>query len=309
MNVKLIFTWLALIISLSGCSSSQKKIISKRYSTAMWGFTTQNFINTTPISVENEKAFITYAREEGYSWLELRDPDASLTVAQCRDIASFAHKNHIDVVYSIQRGLLDKDFWDIFKRGIVNAAVFDGPGYFRALTTDKEFQSDPAKLGWTKEEFERAIAVANEASVLARQHGLRFVVENNDGDIDGRGKPYYGLAEFFDQTHQDVLFQFDTANFFWVPKVPITPEQVKAFLLKYGPRIAYIHLKSAKDGKALPILEGNPLGFDTIFNIMKENNVRYIAIELDAITNEQQIYKNLRISLQSLVQNDFISIQ
>jgi len=309
MKIKLTYILLVVALTLVGCGASEKKLVSKRYPTAIWGFTTQNFINAAPVSVENAKAFITYAREEGYSWIELRDPEASLTVAQCRDITAFARGNQIEIVYSIQRGLLDVDFWEIYKRGVVNAVVFDGPGYLRALTTGKELQSDPSKLGWTKEEFERAITVANEAATLARQHGLQFVVENSDGDIDGYGKPYYGLAEFFDQTHSDLLFQFDTANFFWVPRAHIMADQVEAFLRKYGPRMAYIHLKSAKDGKALPILDGNPLSFDTIFNIIQEHDVRYIAIELDAIKDEAQIYRNLEISMDYLIRNNFLNVQ
>ena len=309
MKISSTCTLLVVILILAGCSSSEKTLVSKKYSTAIWGFTTQNFINATPVSVENAKTFIAYARKEGYSWIELRDPDASFTVAQCREIAGFARDNQIEIVYAIQHGLLDVDFWEIFRQGVVNAAVFDGPGYIRALTTGKELQSDPSRLGWTKEEFDRAVTVANEAATLARQHGLQFVVENSDGDIDGYGKPYYGLSEFFDQTHSDLLFQFDTANFFWVPKAHITADQVEAFLRKYGPRMAYIHLKSAKDGKALPILDGNPLSFDTIFNIMQEHDVCYIAIELDAIKDERRIYKNLETSLDYLMRNDFLTVK
>lgn len=308
-QIKSTYTWLVLVLVLAGCGSSEKKLVSKKYPKAIWGFATQCFINTTPISVENAEAFIAYAREEGYSWIELRDPDASFTVAQCRDIAAFACDNQIEIIYAIQHGLLDDDFWDVFERGVINAGVFNGPGYFRALTTGEEFKSDPSKLGWEKEEFERAIAVADRAVNLAQKHGIQFAVENSDGDIDGKGKPYYGLSEFLDQAHPDLLFQFDTANFFWVPKVNITAHQVEAFLRKHGKRMAYIHLKTAKDRKALPVLDDNPLSFDTIFNILKEHDVRHIAIELDAINNERQVYRNLETSLDYLIRNDFLTVQ
>lgn len=309
MCIQKVIIGLLLAVAITGCGLNDKKIVSEKYPSIRWGFTTQNFINTTPVSVDNANALIAYARAEGYDWIELRDPEASLTVSQCQKIASFARDNQIEIIYSIQRGLLDDHFWDIFKRGIANAAVFNEPGFFRALSTGKEYQIDSTKIGWTKEEFVRAVAVANEAAALACQYGIRFVIENGDGDIDGYGKSYYGLADLFDQTDPHLLFQFDTANFFWVPKISITAEKAEAFLRRYASRMAYIHLKSAKDGQALPILADNPLNYDAVFSIMEENNVYYVAIELDAITDLHQIYKNHKASLQYLVQNNFISIK
>jgi len=309
MYKKFAFIGFFMAVFTMGCDSGGKKMVFQKYPDMKLGFTTQNFINTTPVSVGSAKRFISYAKKQGYSWIELRDPAASLTLEQSREIASFARDNNIEIIYSIQRGLLDSDFWDIFKRGVINAPVFDGPGMYRALTTGKEFQSDPSKLGWTKEEFEQAVKTANEAAAVARGHGIRFAVENSNGDIDGYNKPYYGLSEFFDQTNPDVAWQFDVANFFWVPKANITARQVEEFTRKYASRMAYIHLKSARDRKALSVLDGNPLDFETIFSIMNENNVHYIAIELDAIKDEQQIYKNHAISIDYLVRNGFITIK
>lgn len=296
---------------ITGCNSDgePRRIVFNEYPDMKLGFTTQNFINAAPVSVDNVKAFIDYANQQGYSWIELRDPQASLTIEECHTIAAYARDHNVEIIYSIQRGLLDGDFWDIFRRGLKNAAVFDGPGIYRALTTGKEFDADPSKLGWNKAEFEQALDTANRAAAIARDHKVRFAVENSNGDIDGYGKPYYGLAEFFDTASPDVAWQLDTANFFWVPSVEITARQAESFTRKYAPRIAYIHLKSARDRKALPILDGNPLDFETIFSIMNEHKVCYIAIELDAIKDERQIYRNQAASVDYLILNGFVSIK
>ncbi len=300
---KLIIIFIAMFAI--GCASKDKKLIFNDYPDMKLGFTTQNFIKVVPVSVENAKSFVSYASKEGYSWIELRDPDVSLTPEQCREIAAFAKANGVEIVYSAQRGLLDDDFMEIFHRAITNAAIFDGPRWCRVLAANSEYPPNQPKLGWTKEEFEMAVAIANQAAAIAQTYGLKLAVENSNGDIDGQGKPHYGLAEFFDNTGKNVQWQFDTANFFWVPQAEITPAAAEEFLRKYASRLSYIHLKSAKDGKAMPVLAGNPLDFGTIFSIANANGCHYIAIELDTIADEKQIYKNHTQSLQYLADNGF----
>ncbi len=297
----LIFLFVASVF-VGGCGSGDRRVSFRQYPEMKLGFTTQNFIKVVPVSVESAKMFVSYARSEGYAWMELRDPDASLTPDECEEIAAFARANGVEVVYSAQRGLLDGDFMEIFDRAITNAAAFDGPRWCRVLVANSEYHPNRLKYGWTKEEFEKAVAVANQAAGIAKANGFMLAAENSNGDIDGRDKPYYGLAEFFDAADEGVLWQFDTANFFWVPQAKITPAAAEEFLRKYASRLSYIHLKSAKDGKALPVLDGNPLDFETIFAIADDNGCRYIAIELDAITDERQIYKNQSKSLRYLME-------
>ncbi len=303
MYLKTALIWLFLSVLLIGCERDDKVIFSERYPNLKWGFTTQNFIESVPVTVENAKAFITYARKEGYSWIELRDPDASFTLDQCEKIADFARANNIEINYSVQRGLLDEDFWEIFNKAVVNTSVFDGPGYFRALAFIGE-----GDLGWTEEEFKEMVETANKAAAMAKEQGVKFTVENADSDIDGRGKPYYGLWEFFAQTNADVTLQFDTANFFTVP-TEITAKEVEKFIRTYAFRISYLHLKSARDGQALPVLDDNALDFGAIFNIMHDFGVYYTAIELASVPDKHQVHENMDKSIEYLSEAGFIMLK
>src|SRR5690554_2152358 len=104
MNMKkYIGVLIIMAVVITGCEIDERKIISEKHENLKFGFTTQNFISTKPVSVDNAKRFIKYASEQGFSWIELRDPDASLSLEQCKIIAAFAVRNDIEVNYTVQR--------------------------------------------------------------------------------------------------------------------------------------------------------------------------------------------------------------
>jgi sugar phosphate isomerase/epimerase len=279
--------WFATVL-LTGCREAEVREDFRL------GFTTQNFAGHVPVSVETAKEFVTYARDQGLQWIELRDPDASLTAEACRDIAALARELGVEVNYSAQRGLLAEDFWEIFDRAVVNTAVFDGPRTVRVLALRGE-----GEKGWTEQEFRHMVAVANQAVRRATEHGVGFTVENADAALDGRDRPYYGMIELMEEMASEVTLQLDTANLFTGP-VPVTPEEAEAFIKRYAPRISYLHLKSARDGQALPVLDGNPLDFKTIFSILADHGPQYIAIELAPNKSAEQVFANMESGVNSL---------
>lgn len=271
------------------------------------GFTTQNFLPVFDVTPENAKKLITYAAEEGYSWIELRDPDATLNLEEAEEIAAYAQQNNIEVSYAIQKGLLDADFWLTFQKGVQNAAVFEGPMFFRSLGSLSEFTQNPEKQGWTGEELEKLVYIADSAALIAESNGLHYVIENAAEAFFGEKESYYGIADFFDKTSPDVGWQFDTANPFSVSRIHPPAEEVGRYLKAHADNLFYIHLKSAEDGQALTTLQSNPLPFDEVFQVMHDHEVPYVAIELQAVQSEEQAFENMSKSLQYLEREGFIS--
>lgn len=259
-----------------------------------WGFTTQNFVGHIPVSVDSAKKFIAYAKENGMQWIELRDPEASLTVDECRRIAEFAAARGIEVNYSAQRGLLADDFWPVFERAVVNTAVFEGPRTVRMLALRGE-----DAYGWTKEELDRMVMVANDALARSAKHGVGFTVENADTALDGAGHPYAGVVQLFEAMDPGITLQLDTANLFTGP-VPLSPEDAEAFIRRFAARISYLHLKSARDGQPLPVLDGNPLSFEAILGMLAGTGPIYVAIELGPNENAEHVYAHMTESLRYL---------
>jgi sugar phosphate isomerase/epimerase len=308
-TLSLLIVW-ALMVFLMGSSSqaAKQQLVFNKYTNLKLGFTTQNFIKSLPVTLKNEKILIDYASDKGFSWIELRDPSAVLTLDECREIADYARRKKIEVGYAIQKGLLDNEFWEIFSRAVKNAAVFEGPKTIRSLGCGPEFFADKNKKGWTVSELNKAIEIANKAAKKAKEFGLQYVAENALEVLKGDGIRYFGITEFFANVNPDVGWQFDTANFFSAARVWTKPKDARTFLEKNIGKMFYIHLKTSKDRKAQPFLSDNELDFDVIFSTMSKHNVPYIAIELVALENVDEMYKNHDRSIEYLKTRGFISV-
>jgi sugar phosphate isomerase/epimerase len=283
---------------------AQQKVVLKKYPDIKHGFTTTNFLKPLPVSLDNKKKLLDLAGELGCSWVEIRDPSASLTVDECKQLMAYAKSKNIEIGYALQVGLLDPKFWEIFTRGLPNAVVFEGPKTIRTLAAGPEFASDPKKTVWNLTELYKAVRVANRAANMARAAGLKYVVENAFESLKGDGVTGFGLTEFAANVNSNQYFQCDTANFFAVSRVVTKPEDAKAFLEKYGSRMPYIHVKaSSSEHKVLPVLAQNELDFDTIFSILVKNKVRYAAIELTQPDTFEACANNLKKSFEYLVKN------
>lgn len=287
-------------------ANTQEKIQFKDYPNLKLGFTTQNFLKVMPVTVENSKQLIDYAANQGFTWIELRDPDAVLTVDESKEIAEYAQKKGIEVIYAIQKGVLDEDFWSTFEKGVKNAAVFGGQKVIRSLASGAELTNDETKKGWTQEELEKVVQSADSAATIAQAHGLQYVIENGAEAFFGNGNQYYGIADVFSRVSERVGWQFDTANPFSVSHTHASPDSVKAFLQEHADRLYYIHLKSAQNGAAQPTLTNNPLALEEVFQVLSTHEVPYVAIELQAVENQDQAFANMQQSIEYLKSNDFI---
>jgi hypothetical protein len=85
---------IALILSLFFLGSSaypaEKKIVLNKYPDLKIGFLTMNFLRVFPVTLENSKKLIDFASDQGFAWIELGDPNAVLTLAECKQIAEYA---------------------------------------------------------------------------------------------------------------------------------------------------------------------------------------------------------------------------
>ena len=291
----------------SSSQAAKQQLAFKKYPNLKLGFTTQNFMGCLPVTLENEKTMVDYASDRGFSWIELRDPSAVLTLDECKEIADYARSKNIEIGYAIHKGLLDNDFWEVFSRGLKNAPVFEGPETIRSLGCGSEFSTNKGKKGWTVNELSRAIEIANKAAEKAKEFGLQFVVENALEVLKGDGITYFGITEFLANVNPDVGWEFDTANFFSAARVWTRPKDAQLFLEENIGRMFYIHLKTSKDRKAQPFLSDNELDFDVIFSTMSKHDVPYVAIELLATEDLDEIYENHERSIDYLKTKGFIS--
>ncbi|MGB9700277.1 MAG: sugar phosphate isomerase/epimerase family protein [Thermodesulfobacteriota bacterium] len=290
------------ILSAGPVFSAEKKVVLNKYPQLKIGFTTTNFLKFLPVSLDNAKKMVDLAAEIGFPWIELRDPSATLTYEECKQLAAYAESKNIEIGYALQVGLLDPTFWEIFSRGVANAMVFKGPRTIRTLAAGGEFGANPKKTAWNLDEFSKVVKRANKAGNLASSHCLRYVAENSFEVIKGDGLASFGLTEFFANVNSNVYWQFDTANFFAVCRVYTPPEAARAFLEKQAKKMPYIHAKtSSPEHKALPYLADNELDFGIIFEEMVKNKSFYVAIELVPGNTYEETVANHKKSVEYLL--------
>jgi sugar phosphate isomerase/epimerase len=277
------------------------RIVLKKYPELKMGFLNANFTKIWPLGVENVKKSIDFASTQGFGWIEVRDPFATITLAECKALAAYAEQKGVEVAYAMNVALLDSNFWEVFARGLANAAVFKGPRTIRTAAPGLEFVSDPKKTHWTFAEIQKAVRTANQAGNLARMMGLEYVVENGAAALKGDGATTFGMVELFGMANSNLGFELDTGNFFIGSRVYPKPEEAQAFIEKYGSRMGYMHLKTAtQDHKMPPVLGDNVLDFDIIFAIAAKNKRPYVAFELDQPATLDQATENHKKSVEYL---------
>ena len=296
---------LVAVFMFSACQQNKTvKIEAVKYPGMKLGFTTHNFNKTLPISLENAKKFVDFATEQGFVWIELRDPVATLTLDECKQVADYAAQKNLEIGYAINVGLLDDNFWDTFDKGLENALVFQGPKTLRDITFGSEL-SDTSKVSWTEDDLARIIETANNAAGKAQEKGIHFLIENAKEAFVGQDSTYFGFEDIFKSADDDLGVMLDIANPFAVANVKATPDQVESFLKNHIDRLGYIHLKSAAGGKNLPVLTDHLLDFDKVFSVMNAHNVPYLCIEIEAVDNVDQEKQNHIKSVDYLVEKGF----
>ncbi len=304
--VKGIVLLLCLIFFSQTCAYGEdKKIVLKKYPDFKIGFTTQNFAKVMPPTVANIKKMLDFASKQGFSFIEIRDPEAKLTLAECKDLAAYGKKKGVEIVLAVNPGLLDANYWEIFSRAIANANVLNGPKVVRTGGNGNEMVKDTSKQYWTAAEFKQLIENANKAANTAKMFGLQFLIENAREGIKGDGINTFGTADFFGSkgVNSNVGLQLDVANFFCITRVPSSADQIKSFMDDNAEKIGYTHLKSSIKLKAQPVLNGNDLPFEEYFTYLKKYRKNYIAIELDAANTLAEATANHIKSIEYLKKN------
>ena len=279
--------------------------VTDQYPGVKLGFSTQNFLNCLPLGVDNLKELLEFAADEGYAFIELRDPTADLSLEDCKVLAAYAREKDVEVLYEIHKDLFSPEFKEVFDRAVRNTAAFGKPGILRSIMSWSEFTADQDKTGWTAEELNHLASVADECAAVAKEMNVQFVLENiiepwfsNEGG--------HGLADLFEET-SGVGLQFDSANPFLPSCRGIAdPDDVAEHLGQITDRWFTTHLKCGKDGAFQPMLEENPLPYQKIFGLMSENQVKYAALELLSVDDKQACFDNHRKSIEYLASQGIV---
>ena len=300
-----VFVCSALVIGVysdATAQSAKAKIILKKYPAFKIGLLANDFIKPLPLSKDNMKKVMDWASANGFAWIEIRDPNATLTYAECKELAAYAITKKIEVIYALNIGPLDPQFNEVFYRGCANAALFaaNGPRVIRSSLPGPEFNADPKKSVWVKDEFDKMLAIVNNAANVASSFGLTFVLEHAYEAQQGDGTSTFGIVEVLTKGNSNIGSQYDLANFFAVSRAPVSPDAAKWYFDKFAYKTGYVHVKTSKKGVVQDVLSDNDLDFGVIFDILAKAKIYYLGIELPQQATFEAEAKNILKSVDYL---------
>ena len=299
------FMFVFVLFSSVGVFAADKNITLSKYPSLKIGFTSQNFSKWLPPNVTNLKTIIDFASKKGFSFIELRDPNAGLSLNDTQEIAAYAKDKNIEVIYAMGVGALDDNYFEAFSRGLANAIALGGPKIVRTGANGNEMNIDPKKQYWTADEFAKIVQNLNQAGNTAKTFGMTLYVENANEGLKGDGVSTFGIGDLFgpNGVNANVGFQLDMANFFCVSRVENSPADVQAFFEANIKRMGYSHLKTSIAHQPQPFLNGNELPFDVYFKTLAKNGKVYLAIEHFNADTLENAYINHQKSIDYLLKN------
>ena len=262
----LVVAFMFAFVLFSGVSAyaADKNITLSKYPALKIGFTSQNFSKWLPPNAANLKTIIDYASKKGFAFIELRDPNAGLSLKDAQEIGEYAKSKNVEVIYAMGVGALDDNYFEAFSRGLANAIALGGPKFVRTGANGNEMNVDPKKQFWTADEFAKLVQNLNLAANTAKTFGMTLYVENANEGLKGDGVSTFGIADLFGPqgVNANVGFQLDMANFFCVSRVENSPADVQAFFEANVKKMGYSHLKTSINKQPQPFLNGNELPFE-----------------------------------------------
>lgn len=303
----LLVACLFLIVLFPGVSASaaDKPIVLRKYPNIKLGFTSQNFSKWLPPTAPNLKTIIDFASQKGFAFIELRDPNASLSLSDAKEVADYARQKNVEVIYAMGVGGLDTNYFEVFSRGLANTMVFDGPKFARTGANGNEMNLDPKKQFWTAAEFAQLVQNLNQAANTAKTFGYTLYVENANEGLAGDGIATFGTADLFGPkgVNANVGFQLDMANFFCVSRVVNSPNDVQNFFEANVKKMGYSHMKTSKNRTPQPFLDGNELPFDVYLLSLSKYGKVYVTIEHANADTLENAYINHQKSIDYLLKN------
>ena len=173
--------------TLAGAVDAGEKVVLPRYPDLKIGITTANLLEVHARQPGQRQEVCGLRRRSTDSrGSSCEIPVASLTLAECKEIAVYAKQRDIEMSYAVNAGILDPNYREVFSRAVANAAVFDGPRTVRTALPGLEFATNEKKTAWTL----RRVHQARGNGKPGGQHGedVRAAVRGRErlGSAEGR---------------------------------------------------------------------------------------------------------------------------
>lgn len=258
-----------------------------------FGVTTAIFLPFFNDLLEDTLNTIKWAKENGFSWVEVRDKNVDFSRADVEKIRNLSNELGIRIHYAWDSNDMLKPGNDVlFKKAIQNAAVFGADTVARLTFAGSAFAENPKATGFTQRQADLICEKIIQYNRFAKTCRVIPCYENawesiyNIGDEKG--------VEYFLSRLGFMKMTYDMGNALnkSAGACYATPQETEAFYEKYKNKAPYIHFKTTVDGVMQPkmVLNGD-VNFEKYFNLMPADT--WLCVEIPASETEAQTKENV----------------
>lgn len=250
--------------------------------------------------LEDTLKTIEWAKENGFSWVEVRDKNVELTRCDVEKIRNLANKLGVRIHYAWDSNDMLKAGNDLlFKKAIGNAAVFGYDTVARLTFANSVFSENPKACGFTKRQADLICEKIIHYNRFAKAAGVIPCYENALESLFDKGDEK-GFEHFLDRLGF-IRMTFDMGNALnkAAGATYSSPKEAEDFYEKYGKKAPYIHFKTTKDGvmQEKMVMDAD-VDFEKYFRLIPED--AWLCVEIPASENEVQTKENIIDALVSM---------
>ncbi len=250
--------------------------------------------------LEDTLKTIKWAKENGFSWVEVRDKNVEFSRCDVEKIRNFANKLGIRIHYAWDSNDMLKAGNDaVFKKAIGNAAVFGKDTVARLTFAGSVFSENPNATGFTERQADLICEKIIQYNRFALGSGVIPCYENAWESLFNIGNEK-GVEHFLSRLgFMRMTFDMGNALNKAAGAIYCSPKEAEDFYKKFGNKAPYIHFKTTLDGVMQPkMLMDGDVDFEKYFRLMPED--AWLCVEIPASETEAQTKENIIDALNSM---------
>ncbi len=250
--------------------------------------------------LEDTLKAIEWAKENGFSWVEVRDKNVEFNRSDVEKIRNLAHKLGIRIHYAWDSNDMLKPGNDaVFKKAIQNAAVFGYDTVARLTFANSVFLENPKATGFTERQADLICEKIIQYNRVAKAAGVIPCYENAwESLYDVRSEK--GVEHFLSRLgFMKMTFDMGNALNKSAGAIYCSPKEAEDFYEKYKSKAPYIHFKTTIDGVMQPkmVIDAD-VNFEKYFGMMPDD--AWLCVEIPASETEAQTKENILDALCSM---------
>jgi len=250
--------------------------------------------------LEDTLKTIEWAKDNGFSWVEVRDKNVEFTRCDVEKIRNFANKLGVRIHYAWDSNDMLKPGNDaVFKRAIGNAAVFGNDTVARLTFAGSVFSENPKATGFTERQADLICEKIISYNRLAKASNVIPCYENAWESLYSIGNEK-GVEHFLSRLgFMKMTFDMGNALNKAAGAIYCSPKEAEDFYDKFKTKAPYIHFKTTIDGVMQPkmVVDGD-VNFEKYFSMMPED--AWLCVEIPASETETQTKDNIIDALISM---------